>query len=280
MLGDLVRGAFGGRNQPLFRWSVTEGLRRLDIDMGAQLHNAEPTNVLKHIHAIETPAIYVLLDFHPYLADPVNVRLLKDIAVESPDGSRTVVLVSHELAIPPELERLAARFEMSLPNDNERAMIIARVVEEWNSVNPGNVKIDPQAQALLVKNLGGLTRADTERLAHGAVFADGAITASDLPEVMKAKYQLLNRHGVLTFQYETAQFSDVGGLKNLKAWLEQRRDALSGSIAGLEPPKGVMLIGVQGCGKSLAAKAAAGILNVPLLRLDFGALYNKFHGET
>ena len=280
MLGDLVRGAFGGRNQPLFRWSVTEGLRRLDIDMGAQLHNAEPTNVLKHIHAIETPAIYVLLDFHPYLADPVNVRLLKDIAVESPDGSRTVVLVSHELAIPPELERLAARFEMSLPNDNERAMIIARVVEEWNSVNPGNVKIDPQAQALLVKNLGGLTRADTERLAHGAVFADGAITASDLPEVMKAKYQLLNRHGVLTFQYETAQFSDVGGLKNLKAWLEQRRDALSGSIAGLEPPKGVMLIGVQGCGKSLAAKAAAGILNVQLLRLDFGALYNKFHGET
>jgi SpoVK/Ycf46/Vps4 family AAA+-type ATPase len=280
MLGDLVRGTFGGHPQPLFRWSVTEGLRRLDIDMGAQLHNAEPTNVLKHIHSVDAPGIYVLLDFHPYLADPVNVRLLKDIAVESADGSRTVVLVSHELKMPPELERLAARFVMSLPNDNERAMIVAKVVEQWNTMNPGSVEIDPQAQALLVKNLAGLTRADTRRLAHGAVFIDGAITANDLPEVMKAKYELLNRHGVLSFEYETANFSDVGGLRNLKRWLEQRRVALSSEKSGLEPPRGVMLIGVQGCGKSLAAKAAAGILGVPLLRFDFAALYNKFHGET
>lgn len=280
MLVDLGRGAFGGQHQPLFRWSVTEGLRRIDVDLGAQLHNAEPTNVLKHIHAVDAPGIYVLLDFHPYLADPVNVRLLKDIAVDSADGLRTVVLVSHELRIPPELERIAARFEMSLPNDNERTMIVARVVEEWNRANPGNVEVDEKAQALLVSNLAGLTRADTERLAHGAVFADGAITASDLPEVMKAKYELLNRHGVLSFEYETAHFSDVGGLRNLKTWLEQRRGALNRETPGLESPKGVMLIGVQGCGKSLAAKAAAGILSVPLLRLDFGALYNKYHGET
>jgi SpoVK/Ycf46/Vps4 family AAA+-type ATPase len=280
MLGDIVRGAFGGRQQPLFRWSVTEGLRRLDIDMGAQPHNAEPTSILKHIHAVETPGLYVLLDFHPYLTDPVNIRLLKDIAVASADGSRKVVLVSHELELPPELERLAARFEISLPNDNERAMIVQSVVDEWNTANPGRVQIDPQALTLLIRNLAGLTRADTARLAHGAVFTDGAITASDLPEVMKAKYELLNRQGVLSFEYETAQFSEVGGLRNLKLWLEQRRGALSGEIPGLETPKGVMLIGVQGCGKSLAAKAAAGILNVPLLRLDFGALYNKYHGET
>ncbi len=280
MLGDLVRGVFGGRQQPLFRWSVTEGLRRLDIDMGAQSHNAEPTNVLKHIHSVKAPGIYVLLDFHPYLSDPVNVRLLKDIAVDSVDGSRTVVLVSHEIKMPPELERLAARFEMSLPDDNERAMIVARAVEQWNAENPGSVDIDPQAQGLLVKNLAGLTRADTERLAHGAIFADGAITVSDLPEVMKAKYELLNRHGVLSFQYETARFADVGGLANLKVWLQQRRGALTGDAPGLESPKGVMLIGVQGCGKSLAAKAAAGILGVPLLRFDFAALYNKYHGET
>ena len=280
MLGDIVRGAFGGRHQPLFRWSVTEGLRRLDIDMGAQPHNAEPTSILKHVQAVDTPGIYVLLDFHPYLTDPVNVRLLKDIAVDSPDGLRKVVLVSHELKLPPELERLAARFEISLPNDNERAMIVQSVVDEWNTANPGRVQIDPQALALLIRNLAGLTRADTARLAHGAVFTDGAIAASDLPEVMKAKYELLNRQGVLSFEYETAHFSEVGGLRNLKLWLEQRRGALSGEIPGLESPKGVMLIGVQGCGKSLAAKAAAGILNVPLLRLDFGTLYNKFHGET
>lgn len=280
MLGDIVCGAFGGRRQPLFRWSVTEGLRRLDIDMGAQPHNAEPSSILKHIHAVETPGIYALLDFHPYLEDPVNVRLLKDIAVESPDGARKIVLVSHELKLPPELERLAARFEISLPNENERAMIVQNIVDEWNLENPGNVQIDQQAQALLIRNLAGLTRADTARLAHGAVFSDGVISASDLPEVMKAKYELLNRQGVLSFEYETAHFSEVGGLRNLKSWLEQRRGALSGEVPGLESPKGVMLIGVQGCGKSLAAKAAAGVLKVPLLRLDFGALYNKYHGET
>ncbi len=280
LLRDIVRGAFGGSPRPLFRWSVTEGLRRIDIDMEPQLHNAEPAAVLKHIRAIEAPGIYVLLDFHPYLADPVNVRLLKDIAVSSHDCRRTVVLVSHELKLPPELERLSARFSMSLPDDNERAMIVNQVVEAWNRDNPGHVDIDPRALELLVKNLAGLTRADVERVAHNAVYSDGAVTASDVPNVMQAKYELLNREGVLSFEYETASFADVGGLKNLKKWLEQRRAALVGELQKLEPPRGLMLIGVQGCGKSLAAKAAAGILNVPLLRLDFAALYNKYHGET
>ena len=280
LLKDIVCGAFGGQYRPLFRWSVTEGLRRIDVEMDAQLHNADPANVLKHIRAVDSPAIYVLLDLHPYLEDPVHVRLLKDIAVNSQDGSRTLVLLSHKIQLPAELERLSARFKMSLPDDNERAMIVSRVVQAWNDENPGSVEVDPKAQALLIKNLAGLTRADTERLAHGAVFNDGAIAASDVPEVMQAKYKLLNRNGVLSYEYETAKFADVGGLKNLKLWLDQRRSALSGTVKHLEPPKGMMLIGVQGCGKSLAAKAAAGILNVPLLRLDFGTLYNKYHGET
>ena len=280
MLRDLVRGAFGGEYRPLFRWSITDGLRRLDIELDAQFHNAEPTNVLKHIRSVKTPAIYVLLDFHPYLSDPVHVRLLKDIAVGCEDGTRTVVLVSHELKIPAELERLSARFVMALPDDKEREMIVTQVVNKWNAENAGNAGVDPRALALLVTNLAGLTRADTERLAHEAVCNGGAISACDLPNVMQAKYELLNRQGVLSFEHDTARFSELGGLKRFKTWLEHRRRALTGSAEKLEPPKGVMLIGVQGCGKSLAAKAAAGILNVPLLRLDFGALYNKFHGET
>jgi SpoVK/Ycf46/Vps4 family AAA+-type ATPase len=280
MLKDLVRGAFGGEYRPLYRWSITDGLRRLDIELDAQFHNAEPTNVLKHIRSVDSAAIYVLLDFHPYLSDPVHVRLLKDIAVGCEDGSRTVVLVSHKLEIPAELERLSARFVMALPDDREREMIVTQVVSEWNANNAGSATTDPTALALLVKNLAGLTRADTERLAHEAICNGGAITASDLPNVMQAKYALLNRKGVLSFEHDTARFSDLGGLRRFKTWLEHRRMALTGTAAKLEPPKGVMLIGVQGCGKSLAAKAAAGILKVPLLRLDFGALYNKFHGET
>jgi SpoVK/Ycf46/Vps4 family AAA+-type ATPase len=98
---------------------------------------------------------------------------------------------------------------------------------------------------------------------------------------MKAKYQLLNRGGVLSFEYETARMSDLAGFRNLKRWLEQRQAAFGAARPeDLDSPKGILLLGVQGCGKSLAAKATAGAFGIPLLRLDFGALYNKYHGET
>jgi SpoVK/Ycf46/Vps4 family AAA+-type ATPase len=135
---------------------------------------------------------------------------------------------------------------------------------------------------MLVRNLAGLTYADTERLARNAIQVDGAITRSDLPGVMQAKYELLNQGGALHFEYDTARFSDVGGLNRLKTWLSQRKAAFrrDNDAAHLDPPKGILLTGVQGCGKSLAAKATAGIFSVPLLRLDFAALYDKYHGET
>jgi len=99
---------------------------------------------------------------------------------------------------------------------------------------------------------------------------------------MQAKYELLNRGGALQFEHDTARFNDVGGLTRLKSWLQQRRPAFrgDGGAAHLDAPKGILLLGVQGCGKSLAAKATAGIFGVPLLRLDFGAIYDKYHGET
>jgi len=135
---------------------------------------------------------------------------------------------------------------------------------------------------LLISNLAGLTYADTERLARNAIQVDGAITRSDLPGVMQAKYELLNNGGALQYEYDTARFSDVGGLTRLKSWLSQRRSAFRGEkdAAHLDSPKGILLTGVQGCGKSLAAKATAGIFGAPLLRLDFGTLYDKYHGET
>ena len=270
-----------GKYRPIFRWTITDGLQRLDIDLPPQPTNAAPDQVLRHIRAIDSPGIYVLLDFHPYTDDPVNTRLLKDIALKAAENNSTLVLVSHELDLPDELKQYSARFRMALPDDEERTQIISAVVSEWNALHPGKVTVDQQAMELLVRNLAGLSRADTERLARHAVFDDGAVTLSDLPEVNSAKYALLNKQGILRYEYETAQFSEVGGLRKLKAWLEQRRSVLQGQSAGtLDPPRGLLLLGVQGCGKSLAAKATAGVLGLPLLRLDVGALYNKFHGET
>ena len=268
---------------PLFRWTVTDGLQRLDIQLEPQLHNSEPEEVLRHIRAVTKPGLYVLLDFHPYLEDPVAVRLLKDICIRFDQTPRQLVLISHQVKIPSELDSFAARFEMALPTLAERDAIVKRVAAEYTAENPGNpVRYDPKAYDLLLENLAGLTDGDTERLARNAIFVDGAISKSDLPDVMQAKYQLLNRGGILHFEYDTARFRDVGGLRNLKTWLAHRKDAfLNRAVAGhLDVPKGILLTGVQGCGKSLAAKAIAGVFDLPLLRLDFGTLYNKYHGET
>ena len=281
-LKSMVLGSATREYRPLFRWSVTDGLQRVDIEMEPQPTNADPEQALRHVRSVDQPGIYVLLDFHPYLENPVHIRLLKDIAVQSEERRQTLILVSHELEMPPELSHLAARFEMALPDDQARTDIVCAVVNEWNQANAGQAQVDDRAFHLLVRNLAGLTRADTERLARNAVYLDGAITECDLPVVAKAKYQLLNSDGVLGFEYETAGFSDVGGLSKLKTWLEQRKRVIESGSAGpkLDPPRGLMLLGIQGCGKSLAAKATAGILGLPLLRLDVGTLYNKYHGET
>ncbi len=280
-LRDRCRAGERSFARPLFSWTLTDGLRRLDRDLGAQQHNAEPAKVLQHIRAVDGPGIYVLLDFHPFLAEPLHQRLLKDIAVDSRDGRRTVILVSHELELPPDLERMTARFELALPDEQERARIVAAAVADWNQRQSGRVEVDRESVRLLVEQLAGLTLADVDRLARSAVH-DGAISRADLPEVAAAKHALLSRDGILDYEAETSSFAEIGGLTNLKRWLEQRRSVLADPVAAkqLSPPRGLLLAGVQGCGKSLAARATAGQLGWPLLRLDMGALYNKYHGET
>ena len=283
MLQNIVMQSSTSDYLPLFRWSITDGLQRLDIELAPQLMNSEPADVLKHIRAVSKPGIYVLLDFHPFLDDPVHVRLIKDICLHYRDVPRQLVLISHQLRLPRELESFSARVDVALPGAAERKAIIETVAGEYSAENPGaRVQVDSKAYELLVSNLAGLTYADTERLARNAIQVDGAITRSDLPGVMQAKYDLLNSGGAVHYEYDTARFSDVGGLNRLKNWLSQRRSAFRGEngAAHLDPPKGILLTGVQGCGKSLAAKATAGIFGAPLLRLDFGTLYDKYHGET
>jgi AAA+ superfamily predicted ATPase len=276
LLSEIAVSSPAAAYRPLFRWTLTDGLQRLDLDLEPQRVNSEPTDVLRHIRAVKTPGIYALLDFHPFLAEPVNTRLLKDIALAGRDLGTVVLLISHEVKLPRELEPFSARFEMKLPDAPARRAIVERILEEYTHANGRNVKVDPKALDLLVQNLAGLGHAETERLAQNA-----AVTAADIPAVMRAKYELLNRGGILSYEHDLAQFSDVAGFRNVKIWLKQRSAAFSEPLpAGLDAPKGFLLLGVQGCGKSLAAKAAASAFGVPLLRLDFGALYNKYHGET
>ncbi len=118
-------------------------------------------------------------------------------------------------------------------------------------------------------------------LIRSAIHKDGAISHSDLPDVQKGKYELINQGGLLSFEYDTTFFTEVGGLHHLKRWLDRRRaHFIDGIDAAADRPKGILLVGVQGGGKSLAAKAVAGVWKLPLLRMDCGVLYNKFFGET
>lgn len=284
---QLLQRVASGLQRPLFRWSVSDGLETAapGLRLEREAEHTDPESLLRHIKTRGQPGIYVLCDFHPWLADqPRIVRLLKDIALRNDQGAITLVFVSHAIAMPPELGRLCARFAISLPGEGEIMAIVKEEARKWAVLNQGEkVRADGESLAQLARNLRGLSRAEVKRLARGAIVDDGAITATDIPELNRAKFRLLDMEGVLSFEYATEQFASVGGMANLKRWLDLRRPALDAgaeSVPGLDPPRGLLLLGVQGAGKSLAARAVAGLWGLPLLRLDMGALYNKYHGET
>lgn len=267
-------------NHPMFQWTVTEGLRRLEADFGAQQFTSEPPEVLKHIKAVSQAGYYLLLDFHPFLDDPLHVRLIKEIAQDHERISKTLIFLSHDLPIPAEIRHLTARFNLRLPDRASIKMLIKEEARRWQSHHRRQVQADAVAVDRLATNLTGVTATDARRLIRSAIENDGAINQDDLPGLMKTKYELINQDGVIAFEYDTASFAEVAGLSKLKEWLQHRRKSFSSRSGSLDQPRGIMLLGVQGGGKSLAAKAVAGTFGVPLLRLDFAVLYNKYIGET
>jgi len=266
-----------------FRWTVTDGLQALDPADQPSQTISKSQDVLNFIkQSSSRNSLFVLLDFHHYLQDPVHVRHLKDIALTCSKQYITVMLVGFSLKMPEELLPFTALFRLPMPSADEVRGIVFDVAGEWGAehgqrdVHTTNKVID-----LLVRNLLGLSSTDVRRLALKAINDDGVISESEMPDVMRAKYELLGRDGVLSFEYETAKFSEIGGMQRLRQWLEVRKEFFLEETDGtLDPPRGVLLLGVQGCGKSLVAKAAAAIFQAPLLRLDFGVLYNKYYGET
>jgi SpoVK/Ycf46/Vps4 family AAA+-type ATPase len=279
------------RGLPFQQWSVTRGLRdgALAAPDDRPTKHTEPEAVLEHIANTPGPALYALCDLHPYLSgspgtaasgDPRLVRRLKDIALEYDRLGNTLVLVSHAMKVPVELSRLTASFKLRLPSDEELLAMIRSQAQAWSRQNAGRkVKTDKDTLDALIANLRGVTHADAQVLIRHAIFADGMIGESDIPEINRLKFDLMDAEGVLHYEHDTESFAAVAGLGNLKEWLRLRKPAVLGPN-GKDRPRGVLLLGVQGSGKSLAAKAVAGHFGVPLLRLDFGALYNKYFGET
>src|SRR5690606_20889963 len=226
--------------------------------------------------------IYLLLDFHPYLGYASHQRLLRDILQRRHCQPHVMVLVGAKVELPAELDAMAGRFRPRLPDASALLKLVREEAATYAREHGGRrVEAEEEAVQQIVRHLQGLDLHDARRIARQLIHADGALTASDLPHLARLKFELLNRSGHLHYEYDAAGFDEVAGAARLKRWIGQRRAAFAGNPPpGLDPPRGVLLLGVQGCGKSLLAKAIAGALDVPLLRLDFGTLYAKYHGET
>lgn len=281
---QLFRQTLGQVWRAMYRWTITEGLRRIDMDREDEpVGPPDASAVLRAIQQAEQRGVYLLLDFDPYLGYAATQRQVRDLIERRHCQPHVMVLVGAKVELPEELEPLAVRFRPSLPDANALLKMLREEAGAYAQENGGRrVETDEAAMQQILRNLAGLSLTDARRIGRQLIYADGVLGANDLPQLAKLKFELLNRSGHLHYEYDAAKMADVAGAARLKRWIEQRRVVFTAAEppAGLEPPKGMLLLGVQGCGKSMLAKATAAGFGVPLLRLDFGSLYDKYHGET
>ncbi|MFN0313715.1 MAG: AAA family ATPase [Burkholderiales bacterium] len=268
-------------NQPLFTWSISNGIRRLRGTERIPQSN-ELLDALKHIDKTPQNGLYVMCDAHPGFKDAVCVRLIREIALEHYKTARTLVFLSPRLEeLPSEILRLAAHFRPALPDRQQIRKILSEEASVYESQSGSKARGDKAAIDMLVVHLLGMESEDVRRLIRQALRDNGSINDDDVRRVLRTKYEAMGGAGSDEFLQDSTNFKAVGGLARLKHWLGLRRKPFVESAQhDADRPKGIVLMGVQGGGKSLAARAVAGEWGVPLLRLDFGALYNKFQGET
>ena len=279
---DCFRHVIAQSLRPLWRWTLTDGLSRLDFTRFDDDVPPDATTTLEAIRSATEAGVFILFDFHPFVRYAMSLRMLREIVQRQRSAPHTVVLVGAKVELPEELEALALRVPLALPDIKELAGIMRGEAVAWQREQGRRVEVDGEAARTIVRNLVGLSAPDARRIVRKLIYNDGALGQHDLPELMQSKFELLNRSGLLHFEYATASFADIAGVQRVREWVQRRRAVFLSPEATpmLDPPKGVLLLGVQGCGKSLAAKAIAGGFGVPLVRLDFGTLYNKYQGET
>ncbi len=264
-----------------FQWTVTQGLLRLAQGYEPQAANRDVNQLFGQIQSTEHSGVYVLVDFHHYLTEPVAMRHIKDVLMNCPQ--HTIILLSQSVDLPDELQSLATHYKLPLPTRSELKRLVNDLAAQWMSEGDRRLKVANKSVVnQLIKSLCGLSRLDAERMARHAIWNDGLIDKTDIAEVAKQKFELLNKNNVLNLELDFEELDDIAGFERLKSWLEIRRDVFNGKVAlpGGDIPKGLLLLGMQGCGKSMAAKAVAGSWQLPLLHLDFGTLYNRFYGQT
>jgi ATP-dependent 26S proteasome regulatory subunit len=250
---------------------------------GGSIYNTrEPVQALANMESMTIEAVFILKDFHRHMDDPVVVRRLRDVGQKFSANRRTVIITSPELAVPAELSTLVEYFDLPLPDRERLRDIVHDTYTRLAKTYTLKLQLDAGGVDAIAANLRGLTEEEADRAISQALVTRYALCSETVTDVLEAKKQLLRHSGMLEFVEASDTMTSVGGLENLKHWLGQRRGAWEDSARafGLEPPHGVIILGVQGCGKSLCARAVAGEWKLPLVKFDTSAVYDKYIGET
>jgi hypothetical protein len=266
---------------PLFSWSVTDGIRR-DGAPSPIYETEDPAKALAHIEAAGKPAVYAFKDLAPYLTDARLVRRVREVA-QTPEFSRsTLVLSGPSIELPAELRPLAARWTLDLPAREELSALVLETFKELNQGHAYRYQLSREELDRFVGQLGGLSAPEARRVVARCVLDDGALDMTDFAIALDAKRDRVEDTGVLEFEDAKNAGVELGGLANLKGWLGRAQAGYSERARelGLTPPRGLLLVGVQGCGKSLACRAIARQWGLPLVRLDAGRLFDKYVGES
>lgn len=282
---DLVWNISETLNRPFLEWSMTSGLVKATSDDSSQnlVPGGKVLPALEYVKKNPGKAIYAFKDIGPHCKDAEVHRSIRDLLPLCSEIGSTLLFVD-ALPLPDEIKRFSVSYEIGWPSAEELEQTVRETFKKvsGNSYYKITSTITKRDMELLVQSLRGLSCADAERVVASAIYDDFTLSADDLPRIIESKRTLLGSAGCLEAIATDVLPDDIGGLNNLKQWLKQRRGGFSSRARefGLESPRGVLMLGVPGSGKSLCAKVVAADWNMPLLRLDPGVLYQKFIGES
>jgi SpoVK/Ycf46/Vps4 family AAA+-type ATPase len=278
-LSSPPRGTVHGESSDERVAQVMSGLTREQTSIYS---TKEPAQVLAHLKSMVIEAVFILKDFHRHMDDAVVVRRLRDVAQGFEGKRRTLIITAPSLSLPPELSAEVEYVDLPLPDTRQLRALVEQTFTRLSRNRSLKNKLDSAGLDNVARNLRGLTEEEAERVVSQAIVARYALSPETITDVAEAKKDILRRSGMLEFVDPTETMASIGGLENLKRWLEQRRGSWSDSARsfGLESPRGVLLLGVQGCGKSMCARAIAGTWGIPLVKFDSAAVFDKYVGGT
>jgi ATP-dependent 26S proteasome regulatory subunit len=285
---DMLREVAISRRKKLYGWTLTNGIAPLDVvqDQPVDPATRDPLNALDFMAQSQEAAIFVLKDFHPFFDDsrggpdhPVIIRRLRDITNQLKESRKTLIILSPILRFPADLEKDITVLDYSLPTLDELELSLDRVIRSAREIASVQLKMSEDERERVLNAARGLTCIEAENVFAKSLVMDRKL---DLGIIIAEKEQLIRRSQVLEYYESVEGFSNVGGMSLVKQWLRKRGMAFSEKARqfGLPEPKGLLLLGVQGAGKSLLAKAVASQWQLPLLRLDLGRVFSELVGSS